>query len=61
MTRKTGAYMVMMAGMILLIINISELDFSNFKNRPLAGIVSNILLILAMIICVRDLNQKESK
>ena len=61
MTRKTVAYIVMMAGMILLIINISELDFSNFINRPLAGIVSNVLLILAMIICVRDLNKKESK
>ena len=61
MTKKTGAYIVMIAGIILLIINISELDFSNLKNGPFSGIVSNLLLILAMIISVRDLNKKESK
>lgn len=59
MTRKTGAYIVMIVGMILLIINISELNFSNLKNGSFSGIVSNVLLILAMIISVRDLNKKE--
>ena len=61
MTKKTGAYVVMIAGMILLIINISELDFINLKNGPFSGIVSNVLLILAMIISVRDLNKKKSE
>lgn len=61
MTKKTGAYIVMIVGLILLIINISELDFSNLKNGPFSGIVSNVLLILAMIISLRDLNKKENK
>jgi len=59
MTKKTGAYIIIIAGLILLIINISELDFSNLKNGPFSGIVSNILLILAMIVSIRDLNKKE--
>lgn len=58
MTKKTGAYIVMIVGLILLIINISELDFSNLKNGPLFGIVSNVLLILAMLLSVRELNKK---
>ena len=60
MTKKTGAYLVMIAGVILLIFNISELDFSNFKNGPLFGIISNILLILAMAVSINDLNKKEN-
>jgi hypothetical protein len=51
----------MIAGLILLIINISELDFSNLKNGPFSGILSNVLLISAMIISVRDINKKENK
>ena len=45
MTKKTGAYIVMIAGLILLIINIYELDFSNLKNVPFSGIALNVLLI----------------
>ena len=51
----------MIAGLILLIINILDLDFNNLKNGPYSGIVSNVLLILAMIISVRDLNKIENK
>lgn len=61
MTKKTGAYIVMIAGLILLIINICELDFSNLKNGPFSGGFSNVLLILAMIVSIRDLNKKEIK
>jgi hypothetical protein len=57
MTKKTGAYIVLIAGLILLIINISELDFSNLTNGPFYGIISNVLLILAMIISIRELNK----
>jgi hypothetical protein len=59
--KKTGAYIVMIAGLILLIINIYELDFSNLKNVPFSGIALNVLLILAIIISVRNLNRKEKK
>ena len=61
MTKKTGAYIVMIAGLILFIINIYELDFSNLKNVPFSGIALNVLLILAIIISVRNLNRKEKK
>ena len=61
MTKKTGAYIVMIAGLILLIINIYELDFSNLKNVPFSGIALNVLLILAIIISVINLNRKEKK
>lgn len=61
MTKKTGAYLVMIAGVILLIFNISELDFGNFKNGPFFGIISNVLLILAMVISINDLKKKENK
>ena len=61
MTKKTGAYLVMLAGLILLIFNISELDFSNLKNGPIYGIISNILLILAMIVSINDLKKNENK
>lgn len=57
MTKKTGAYIVMIAGVILLILNISDLDFSNLKKGPFSGIISNILLILAMVISIKDLNK----
>ena len=59
MTKKTGAYLLMAAGLILLILNITELDFSNLQKESFVGIISNVLLILAMIISVRDLNKKE--
>ncbi len=59
MTKKTGAYILMLVGLILLILNITELDFSNLQKESFFGIISNVLLILAMIVSVRDLNKKE--
>ncbi len=58
MTKKTGAYIVIIAGLILLIWNITELDFNDLKKGPFSGIVSNILLILAMIFSIKDLKKK---
>jgi len=62
MTKKTGAYLVIVAGIILLIINLSQLDFDHLSltKGAVAGIISNLLLILAMIISIRDLNKKEN-
>ncbi len=58
MTKKTGAYLILMAALILLILNVSHLDFSDPKKGPITGIVSNVLLILAMIINIWDMNRK---
>ena len=44
-----------------MIYNISELDFDNLKKGPFAGIVSNILLILAMLLTMRDIKKKEQE
>ncbi len=41
--------------------HISELDFDNLKKGPFSGIVSNILLILAMIITIRKDKAKKEK
>ncbi len=59
MNRKTGIYIIIFAGIILLVHNILKMDFNNLQNGPFSGIVSNILLILAMIISLRDLKKKE--
>jgi len=57
MKKITGAFIVMIAGLLLLIWNITELDFNNLGKGPFSGIISNILLILAMIISIRDLKK----
>ena len=44
-----------------MIYNISELDFDNIQKGPFAGIVSNVLLILAMLFTIRDIKKKENK
>ncbi len=60
MTKITGTYIVIIAGLILLVWNISELDFDNLKKGPFSGIVSNILLIAAMAVSLRDLMKKDN-
>ena len=57
MTRKTGAYIVMIAGILLLFFNVFQLDFSNLSKGPFSGIVSNILLIVAMMVSIKDINK----
>ena len=53
-------YLVLIASIILMIFNIAELDFDNLKKGPFAGIVSNILLIVAMLLSIRDIKKKEN-
>ena len=48
-------YFAIVVSSILLIINISELDFNNLQKGPYTGIVGNVLLIAAMIVTIRDL------
>lgn len=58
MSKITGAYIVIILGSILLVWNILDLDFDNLKKGPFSGIVSNILLIAAMVVSIRDLKKK---
>ncbi|KUO66730.1 MAG: hypothetical protein APF83_11235 [Lutibacter sp. BRH_c52] len=44
---------------IFLVINLSELDFGNLKDNSYTGIISNILLITAMILLLITNNKKK--
>ncbi|GGW73298.1 hypothetical protein DFQ11_10860 [Winogradskyella epiphytica] len=61
MKRKYFIYFIIIASIILMIYNISELDFSNLQKGPFAGIVSNVLIIIVMLLTMRDLNKKEQE
>ena len=59
MKRKYFIYFIIIASIILMIYNISELDFNNLEKGPFAGIVSNVLIIIAMLLTMRDLKKNE--
>lgn len=59
MNRKKIAYFVILASVVLLILNITELNFENLAENRYSGIVSNILLLLAMVLTIRDLNKNK--
>ncbi len=59
MNRKTQAYIVIGAAIILLIMSIRDLNFDNLSEGPFSGIVGAILLILSMIVTIRDIKKKE--
>lgn len=61
MTKKYFIYFIIIASIVLMIYNISELDFDNLKKGPFTGIVSNILIILAMLLTMRDIKKKEQE
>ncbi len=52
-------YFVIIGSIGLMIYNISQLDFNDLPKGPLAGILSNVLMILAMLITIRALKKKE--
>ena len=57
--RKKLAYLLIIASVILLVLNLCEFDFNNLKNNKYSGVVSNLLLILAMVFTIRDINKKD--
>ena len=61
MTRFHFTNFIILAATVLLIINIYDLDFNNIKNGPFSGIVSNLLIIIAMILTMRDIKKRDSK
>ena len=58
MKRKVLAVIALITGLILLGININSLDFDNLKEGKYAGIISNILLVSAMIISLQHMRKK---
>lgn len=59
MNQKKLAYILILLSTLLLILNISILDFENLKDNSYFGIISNLLLILAMILTIRGMNKQE--
>lgn len=59
MGKIRGAQLIIIVGIVLLIFNLSELDLDNLKfdRGPVAGIISNVLLILAMIVSIREMKK----
>ncbi|MDB4178576.1 hypothetical protein N9759_01060 [Flavobacteriaceae bacterium] len=60
MKKNNFIYFIIIASIVLMIYNIYELDFNNIKKGPFAGIVSNVLLILAMLVTIRDIKKENS-
>ena len=61
MNRIKIAYFLIFASLILLVLNISELDFENLKKNKYSGIASNILLIIAMILTIYNAKKNENE
>jgi energy-converting hydrogenase Eha subunit C len=61
MKKINFAYAILSIGIILLILNIADLDFENFKQGALFGIISNILLIILMIVNIKGLKKIEKE
>ena len=53
------AQIIMLAGAILLIMNLSQLDVNNlrFETGPVLGIISNILLIIGMYVTIKEIRK----
>ncbi len=63
MNKIRGAQLIIVAGIVLLIFNLSELDLNNLKfdKGSIAGIISNILMILAMIVSIREMRKPKNQ
>lgn len=59
MNRKKIAYILLILGIVLLIVNISLINFKDFNENNYFGIGSNLLLISAMILTIRGINKQE--
>lgn len=59
MKKKNFIYFIIIAVFLLLIWNISALDFDNLNKGPYLGIGSNILIIIAMMFSLRSLPKNE--
>ena len=57
MTKKKGAYIIIFLSLGLLVFNIYNLDTANLSLGSFSGVVSNLLLILAMVLSIRAMNK----
>jgi len=56
------AQIILLAGIILLIINLIQVDFNNFGHDKglVYGIISNVLLIFGMVFTIKELKKPKS-
>jgi hypothetical protein len=59
MSKPKLAYFLIIASSILLVVNVYRLDFNNLQNGSYGGIITNLLLIIAMIFNIRDFKNQE--
>ena len=50
-------YLVLIGSIILLVVNIYRLDFNNLKNQTYWGIASNIFVIIAMFLNIKNIKK----
>ena len=57
------AQLILLAGLILLIINLRQLDFNNLLQDKgiVMGIISNALLIVGMVISIKELKKTKNQ
>jgi len=60
MDRKNLAYFLLIVSVILLIVNFYKIGLENIFSSKILRPLSNILLILAMVLTIRDINKKKS-
>lgn len=50
-------YLVLIGSIILLVVNIYRLDFYNLKNQNYWGIASNLFVIIAMLLNIKNIKK----
>ena len=50
-------YLVLVGSIILLVVNIYRLDFYNLKNQIYWGIASNLFVIIAMLLNIKNIKK----
>lgn len=63
MNKIRVAQLILVAGIVLLIFNLSELDLNNlwFNKGPVLGVISNILLIVGMIVSIKEMKKTKNQ
>jgi len=56
---KISAFVIILASIVLLIININSLNFEDFKSNNFASIIGNILTMTGMILLIIGLNKQK--
>lgn len=63
MNKIRVAQLILVAGIVLLIFNLSELDLNNlwFNKGLVLGVISNILLIVGMIVSIKEMKKTKNQ